>query len=119
MLGEQRATISSSLHQMAPPRYNRERMSLSVKQRPRSRRTATAAEALTHLARSVCAEMPPEHVAILRALPPGVRVQQGFALWRMARDALIRQGLRHGLDPAEARTAAALRLLDLHDDPPA
>jgi hypothetical protein len=63
------------------------------------------------------AEMSPEYVAVLRSLPPGVRTAQAFSLWRSARDALFRQGIRRGLTEAEANVDAARRMLASGDDP--
>lgn len=63
------------------------------------------------------AELSAEYRQVLRSLPPGVRLQQAFALWRHARGALVRQGLRRGLTPDQARQDAARRMLVLHDDP--
>ena len=61
-------------------------------------------------------DMTPAYVAILRQLGPGVRVQQGFRLWRMARDALIRQELRRGRPLDDARRVAAERMLRIDHD---
>jgi hypothetical protein len=80
---------------------------------------ARTADRLRLIAADARAEMPPAFVAVLRALPPGARVGQAFALWRMARDALVRQGLRRGMTIDQARAAAAQRLLAQHDDPSA
>jgi hypothetical protein len=65
------------------------------------------------------AELPPAYLEVLRGLPQGARLAQGFALWRAARDALVRQGLRRGLTEDAARAEAARRMLALHDDPSA
>jgi len=65
------------------------------------------------------AELPAAYVEVLRGLPQGARVAQGFALWRAARDALIRQGLRRGMTEDAARADAARRMLALRNDPSA
>jgi hypothetical protein len=61
-------------------------------------------------------DMTPAYVAVLRQIEPGVRVQQGFRLWRMARDALIRQELRRGRPLEDARRVAAERMLRIDHD---
>lgn len=80
---------------------------------------AAHADRVRRIALDVRSELAPDYVAVLRALPPGVRVGQAFALWRMARDALERQALRRGLSAEEAAAEGARRLLALHDDPAA
>lgn len=82
-------------------------------------RGASTLDRVRLIAEDARAELPPAHVAVLRRLPPGARTRQGFALWRMARDALVRQGLRRGLTLAQARSGAAQRLLAQDDDPAA
>jgi hypothetical protein len=69
--------------------------------------------------RAATEDMSPAYVAVLRQLPPGVRLQQAFGLWRMARDALVRQELNRGKSQDEAMIAAAQRLLRIDDDPTA
>ncbi len=61
-------------------------------------------------------DMSAAYVAVLRQLAPGVRVHQGFCLWRMARDALIRQELRRGRALDDARCVAAERMLQIDHD---
>ncbi len=61
-------------------------------------------------------ERDPKYVEILRKLRPGVRVDQAFELWRMAREALYMQGIRKGLSPEEAMRQAARRLLEAKND---
>jgi len=61
-------------------------------------------------------EIEPGYVEILRRLRPGVRIRQAFALWRMARHALYRQGVRQGLSPEKALGEAARRLLETKND---
>jgi len=61
-------------------------------------------------------EMEPQWVEILRQLPPGVKLYQAFALWRMARDMLYSQGIRRGLSPEEAMRDAARRLLETKNE---
>jgi hypothetical protein len=92
---------------------------MSVPAHPASvdRDAALNLDRLERIAAAARAELPVEYVAVLRSLPPGMRVRQAFALWRMARDALVRQGLRSGLTIDEATAAAARRLLAQHDDP--
>lgn len=58
----------------------------------------------------------PEYVATLRDLPSGVRLRQAFALWRMAREAMLRQELAKGRSPEEAQRIAARRMLELAVD---
>ncbi len=58
-------------------------------------------------------ELTPEYVAVLRQLGEGVRLRQAFELWRMARQALYRQGLERGLSPEDAMRDAARRMLEL------
>ncbi len=60
--------------------------------------------------------MTPEYIAVLRQLRPGMRVEQSFGLWRMARDALYRQEIAKGLAPDEAMRAAARRMLEIDHD---
>lgn len=62
------------------------------------------------------ADMSPEYVAVLRQLQPGMRVEQAFGLWRMARNALYRQELAKGLAPEEAMRGAARRMLHMDHD---
>jgi hypothetical protein len=62
-------------------------------------------------------EMTPEHVAVLRQLGEGVRLQQAFGLWRMAREALYRQAIGRGLSPEDSWQEAAQRMLELGNDP--
>ena len=57
-------------------------------------------------------EVEPKYIEILRAIPPGVKISQAFAMWDIARQALCAQGIRRGLSPEEAMPDAARRLLE-------
>jgi hypothetical protein len=64
-------------------------------------------------------DLTPAYVSALRALPPGARLRQAFALWRMAREGLVRKELAKGRSHEEALRVAAKRMLELADDPAA
>jgi hypothetical protein len=66
--------------------------------------------------RAATEDMSVAYVKILRSLPPGVRIGQAFGLWRVAMAALVRQELRKGLAPDEARRAAARRMLQVEHE---
>ena len=80
--------------------------------------TAEDLDRARRIGRDARTELSPAYIAVLRGLPEGARVAQAFALWRVARDALVRQGVRRGLAPDEARAEAARRMLALQDDSP-
>ncbi len=69
-------------------------------------------ERIRRAVRAAKMEMEPAYVEILRNSRPGVRIQQSFSLWRMARDALYRQGIERGMSPEDAMRSAAQRLLE-------
>ena len=56
-------------------------------------------------------ELTPEYLEVLRNLDEGVRLNQAFALWRMARSALCRQAMERGLDYEDAMREAAQGML--------
>jgi hypothetical protein len=69
--------------------------------------------------RAATEDMTPTYVAVLRNLAPGMRAEQAFGLWRMARDALYRQEIAKGLAHEAAMRSAARRMLRMADDRPA
>jgi hypothetical protein len=76
-----------------------------------------SSEQRIHAAMQAASEdLTPEYVAVLRDLPPGVRLRQAFALWRMAKEALVRQELANGRSRDDALKFAARRMLELADD---
>jgi hypothetical protein len=71
-------------------------------------------ERIRRAVRAAKLERSAAYTAILRQIPPAVKLANANSLFIMARDALYFQEIRQGHSPEEAQRIAAQRLLSLH-----
>lgn len=71
-------------------------------------------ERIRRAVRAAKLERSPAYIAILKTIPPAVKLANANSLFIMARDALYQQEIRHGHTPADAMRIAAQRLLNSH-----
>jgi len=69
-------------------------------------------EKIRRAVRAAKLEILPMYTAILRTIPPEVKLANAYSLFIMARDALYHQEIRRGMSPEDAIRVAARRLLN-------